>query len=328
MRRAADGRIYVAGLDMSSGERGDGSGADWFFRQSEFVIRGGTVRWTDEMRDAPELGADATSTSWCATARAATRCGWTPRRRPAGATASACVGTFRQPLLSMHPGRWQDWDGQVYADFARVDLDGAAPPRAAGRRHRRAAMARCAPGPTWRTGRWSAAPPTSLLADVVTRARPRPGAAGAGHRCRAGWAASGAPTASSSRPGTCSSSPTEGQRWPGGNLSVSWTEGEAKRLASGELQGRPARPGRAAPARRPAAAGRGHAHGAGRLRARGPGRERAGAAGRAICARPRSTRPRAVSAGCMSRPGPPCGVRAAMWPRAARASAAPPSTST
>ncbi|HEY1231082.1 MAG TPA: TIGR02099 family protein, partial [Ramlibacter sp.] len=44
VRRATDGRIYVAGLDLSTGERSGGSGADWFFRQGEFVIRGGTLR--------------------------------------------------------------------------------------------------------------------------------------------------------------------------------------------------------------------------------------------------------------------------------------------
>ena len=60
IRRMADGRVFVAGLDVSSGPRGpDTPLADWFFSQREFVIRGATVRWVDEQRTAQalELGA-------------------------------------------------------------------------------------------------------------------------------------------------------------------------------------------------------------------------------------------------------------------------------
>ncbi|MBC7602412.1 MAG: TIGR02099 family protein, partial [Ramlibacter sp.] len=55
IRRAADGKIFVAGLDFSRSSDNAGNGADWFFGQTEFVIRGGTIRWTDEMRGAPPL---------------------------------------------------------------------------------------------------------------------------------------------------------------------------------------------------------------------------------------------------------------------------------
>ena len=44
VRRAADGRLFVAGLELSQaqvpGKQDDGRAADWFFRQGEFVIRG------------------------------------------------------------------------------------------------------------------------------------------------------------------------------------------------------------------------------------------------------------------------------------------------
>jgi uncharacterized protein YhdP len=55
VRRALDGRIFVAGLDMSRGESSDGRAADWFFNQTEFVIRNGTLQWTDELRGAAPL---------------------------------------------------------------------------------------------------------------------------------------------------------------------------------------------------------------------------------------------------------------------------------
>ena len=53
VRRDKSGRIRVAGLDFASAQGGadDDAAADWFFRQHEFVIRAGTLRWIDEARD-------------------------------------------------------------------------------------------------------------------------------------------------------------------------------------------------------------------------------------------------------------------------------------
>jgi uncharacterized protein YhdP len=47
VRRSVDGRLWVAGLDVSRGG-GDGRAADWFFRQREAVVMGGTLRWTPQ----------------------------------------------------------------------------------------------------------------------------------------------------------------------------------------------------------------------------------------------------------------------------------------
>src|SRR3569833_273982 len=55
IRRDKGGRIYVAGLDFSQHEDSDSRAADWFFSLPEFVIKGGTLRWTDDMRGAPPL---------------------------------------------------------------------------------------------------------------------------------------------------------------------------------------------------------------------------------------------------------------------------------
>src|SRR5450755_3574237 len=58
IRRDAAGHIRVGGLDFGSnaaGAEGDGAAADWFFKQREFVIRAGTLRWIDEQRQAPPL---------------------------------------------------------------------------------------------------------------------------------------------------------------------------------------------------------------------------------------------------------------------------------
>ncbi|TAM34095.1 MAG: TIGR02099 family protein, partial [Burkholderiaceae bacterium] len=55
MRRTADGRILIGGLDFSSATRHDTQALDWFFSQTEFVIHDGLLRWSDDQRTAPPL---------------------------------------------------------------------------------------------------------------------------------------------------------------------------------------------------------------------------------------------------------------------------------
>jgi len=121
IRRAADGRIFVAGLDFSRAGEDEGRAADWFFRQGEFAIRGGTLRWTDEMRGAPPLALSQVDfVVRNKSRRHSLRLDATP---PAEWGARFSVsGMFRQPLLGGRGGRWQDWVGQLYAEFSRVDL--------------------------------------------------------------------------------------------------------------------------------------------------------------------------------------------------------------
>ena len=122
IRRAADGKIFVGGLDVST-DRASGHSAltDWFFSQTEFVLRGGTVRWTDEMRLAPSLvlgQVDAVMRN--GRHRHLMRLDATP---PAEwGERFSLRGIFRRSLLSVHEGDFNDWTGQLYADFARVDV--------------------------------------------------------------------------------------------------------------------------------------------------------------------------------------------------------------
>ncbi|HEY8360916.1 MAG TPA: DUF3971 domain-containing protein, partial [Ramlibacter sp.] len=120
VRRTADGRVLVAGLDFSRG-KDDAGGADWFFRQTEFVIRGGTLRWTDEQRAAPPLALrEVDLVVRNQGRRHALRVDATPP--PDWGGRFSLTGIFRQPLLTTHAGRWRDWTGEVHADFAEVDL--------------------------------------------------------------------------------------------------------------------------------------------------------------------------------------------------------------
>jgi hypothetical protein len=85
------------------------------FSQPEVVVRGGRVLWTDELRGAPPLALGrwtccCRSSTW----RHAARLDATP---PAGGERFTLSARMREPLLSVHNGRWQQWSGQVFASF-------------------------------------------------------------------------------------------------------------------------------------------------------------------------------------------------------------------
>jgi len=121
IRRAADGRILVAGLDLSKDQGPDSPALDWFFSQTEFVIRGGTLRWSDEQRHVPTLALEQVDLVVRNTVRShALRIDATP---PAEwGQRFTLMGNFRQPLLSGNAGQWRKWDGQVFAQFGHVDI--------------------------------------------------------------------------------------------------------------------------------------------------------------------------------------------------------------
>lgn len=123
VRRDAQGRLHVAGLDVSadSGDAGGERAADWFFAQRELVVEGGTVQWTDELRAAPPLlltdvrfVARNGARSHRLRLDAAPPAGWGER--------FTLMGVFRQPLLSLRSGDWRRWDGEFYAELPRIDV--------------------------------------------------------------------------------------------------------------------------------------------------------------------------------------------------------------
>ncbi|MEB0111043.1 YhdP family protein [Variovorax sp. RTB1] len=120
VRLDAAGKLHVAGLDVSIDTTGETRAADWFFGQREFIIQGGTVRWTDERRRAePVLLTNVEFVSRNSARRHALRLDATP---PAGwGDRFTLRGQFRQPLLSVHSGKWQNWGGQIYADLPNID---------------------------------------------------------------------------------------------------------------------------------------------------------------------------------------------------------------
>ncbi|MFT4268269.1 MAG: TIGR02099 family protein, partial [Xenophilus sp.] len=121
VRRDAQGRLHVAGLDLSADTGGGSRAADWFFSQRELVVEGGTVRWSDEQRAAPPL--------LLTDVRFVARNGARSHRLRLDATPPAgwgerftLMGAFRQPLLSLRSGDWRHWNGEAYAELPRIDV--------------------------------------------------------------------------------------------------------------------------------------------------------------------------------------------------------------
>ncbi len=233
IRRSPDGRIHVAGLDFSKADTGDSRAADWFFGQTEVLVRDGTVRWTDELRAAPPLALrEVDFTMRNSSRRHAFRLDATPP--PEWGDRFTLRGQFRQPLLSRHRALWQEWTGQVFADFERVDLSQLRRYTSLGVE---VAQGRGAVR-TWvdvDRGQLSGATADIVLADVqatlgrgltplaLQSASGRLG----GKRLEGGFEFQTEGLQFETR---------EGQRWPGGNVFVGWTQADGKTPASGELR--------------------------------------------------------------------------------------------
>ncbi|HEY3634851.1 MAG TPA: DUF3971 domain-containing protein, partial [Caldimonas sp.] len=122
VRRDKSGRIRIAGLDFanSQGGAGDDAAADWFFKQHEFVIRAGTLRWIDEARDAEPLAlADVVLVVRNGLREHDMRIDATPP--PGWGDRFSLRGRFTQPLFA-RASEWRRWSGVAYVDLPRADL--------------------------------------------------------------------------------------------------------------------------------------------------------------------------------------------------------------
>ena len=120
VRRDRAGKIFVAGLDISGGPGEDQAAADWFFAQQEFVIRGGTLRWTDELTDAPPLALrDVALVMRNGLLQHDFRLDATPPSE--WGDRFSLRGRFTQPFFAA-AGQWQRWSGSSYLELPRADL--------------------------------------------------------------------------------------------------------------------------------------------------------------------------------------------------------------
>lgn len=121
VRRDAQGRIFVAGIEVPRSQgSGENPAADWFFEQHEFAIRGGALRWTDELRNLPALElSDVDFVVRNRLRRHALRLDATPP--PGWGERFSVQGEFTERLLS-RSGDWRRWVGTAYAHLPRTDV--------------------------------------------------------------------------------------------------------------------------------------------------------------------------------------------------------------
>ena len=121
VRRLADGKILVAGLDFSGAAASNDTALDQVFSQPEFVIRHGSMVWTDELRGAPPIALrDVDMVLRNSGRRHELRFDATPP--PEWGDRFGVTARFEQPFLSMNNGRWREWTGQAHAAFNHVEL--------------------------------------------------------------------------------------------------------------------------------------------------------------------------------------------------------------
>ena len=122
IRRDPSGRIRIAGLDLggAAGSSDDDAAAEWFWKQMEFVIRGGTLRWIDDARGAPPLAlGNVELVVRNSLRRHEMRIDATPP--PGWGERFSLRGRFTQPLFAKS-GDWHRWSGSAYADLPRADV--------------------------------------------------------------------------------------------------------------------------------------------------------------------------------------------------------------
>ncbi|MFL6694460.1 MAG: YhdP family protein, partial [Ramlibacter sp.] len=206
---------------------------DWFFDQTELVIQGGWIQWTDEQRGAPPLTLSQVDfVARNKSRRHMLRLDATPPRE--WGQRFTLAGMFRQPLLSAGAGRWQQWSGEMHADFGAVDLSqlrryaGLGIDIAEGHGRLRA----------WADvdgGQVTGATADVVLSGVNATLGPNleplmlasvSGRLG-GQRLAGGF---------SFNTQDLQFLTQDGQRWPGGNFALTWTAPEGQAAAVGELK--------------------------------------------------------------------------------------------
>ena len=287
VRRDARGRLFVAGLDLSAATRPQRRRRRrrLVLRQREFVMRGGTLRWTDEQRRAPRRWrcGDVDFVLRNGVRRHALRLDATPP--PGWGERFTLRGQFRQPLLSRARRLAAAGTAAAYAELPHADLtqlrrhvelpfELTRRRRRAARLGRRARRPRRRRPPTWRCA--SVAPRSAPAAEPLAL-RACSGRIVAAERAGRGFELATAAAAPSTPATACD--------WPAGNLRAALdarAEAAGGRVAGGSFSADRIDLARAGADRRPAAARRRRRSALiAALRAARHGRRRAGRVGRA-----------------------------------------------
>ncbi|MFZ5512847.1 MAG: YhdP family protein [Pseudomonadota bacterium] len=116
VRRDADGRIFIAGLQLNTEAEGTDF-SDWLLAQSNIVVRDATLRWSDALRGAPTLELSRVNFR-LHNSGLHHRFGITAQPPPELATALDVRGDFRGEDLD----RPEEWRGELYAQLEYADL--------------------------------------------------------------------------------------------------------------------------------------------------------------------------------------------------------------
>lgn len=123
IERDKQGRLYVAGLPLPmplGSVQGKSTGLGWLLRQGEVAIRGGTVRWTDQLRPAPPL--ILSDVQWVLRNGLRKHAIQLDASPPAQWGQRFSVrGQFQQALLA-DSADWRSWSGTLYSDIPQLDL--------------------------------------------------------------------------------------------------------------------------------------------------------------------------------------------------------------
>ena len=130
IRRTEKGEWRVAGLALKKDNSPDSAAADWVFSQKEILVQNGNVVWTDEFNplSRDKSAVQLSQVSWILR-NSARHHQWRLDATPPSGWGDRFVlmGDLRRGLLSTHAGRVKDWTGQLHAEFGEVNLSQLGP---------------------------------------------------------------------------------------------------------------------------------------------------------------------------------------------------------
>jgi uncharacterized protein (TIGR02099 family) len=245
VRRTPDGLWQVGGMTWGPTVQADSVAADWLFSQREVIVRAGVLRW----HVADVAGPDALATSSAPvvlkqvdvvirnSSRAhSLRVDATPPT--AWGERFVLMGQFKRKVLSTHAGRFADWSGQTYAFFPQLDL---APMRTAVPAEWTTDWGQLLGQGTWRLwadvdkGQWQGAMADVSLVGLQARLNAQ-GLPLAFERLSGRFAIQVHKEGFLASTQGLSFVNDEGMLWPGGNVSLDYTQAQGSRPARGLLQ--------------------------------------------------------------------------------------------
>ena len=116
LRRASDGSMFIAGIPLAQ-HAGDNSVGDWILKQRRIRIRGATLVWQDELRQAPDLILEDVNLALDNDGNRH-RFGLTALPPPELASRIDLRGDFRGNAVAV----LDSWSGQTYAQIDYADL--------------------------------------------------------------------------------------------------------------------------------------------------------------------------------------------------------------